>query len=541
LILLACAVREPPPGGPEDKTPPSIIDIKPENGSTNLPKDAVFKIRFSESMNRDQIEGAIFLSPVFWNYPRFEWSGRELTIVPPENLRANTTYILTIGADAADAHGVKSGHSQSYAFSTGPSIDSGAIAGTVFFGSSQRVFYDIWVYAWTDTVIDFAKRIPDYVTQVDSAGAFAVEHLSSGRYLVICIQDNNDDLFWDPASDAIGLPPSLYELGTGGRIGGVVFRPAPMDTAIAYISGVNPVNDRRIKIEFSSPPDESLKLNPENYQVRYFDGDSLLATGIVYESENGQLILETNPLEDGVIYRLFVSNLRTKTGNRYDSSGVRFTGIDIPDTIGPMLLSTFPPDGSSSAYQDSVIEMTFSERLLTLPFPEAVTIIADSTDTLRFAVAWPKPNMARLRVLGEVSREREITVELNPSRILDISRNRTPDSIITFLFRLPPADTVGTVTASIEPGGAGYYIGILAPMSRGETYQAQFDASGKMTMSAVMPGNYRFEFFEDADSNSKWSSGSIIPLKFPEPFSFLPDTIQVRSRWEMDIGTVKLP
>jgi hypothetical protein len=56
-----------------------------------------------------------------------------------------------------------------------------------------------------------------------------------------------------------------------------------------------------------------------------------------------------------------------------------------------------------------------------------------------------------------------------------------------------------------------------------------------------MPGSYRFEFFEDPDSNQEWFAGSIIPLRYAERFSFLPDTIQVRSRWETDMGFVKLP
>jgi len=541
LLSLSCAVNDPPPGGPVDTIPPSIVSVQPENGSVNISQDAVFKIKFSESMERAKLDGAVFLSPVFWDYPRLKWSGRELIIIPPEKLHPNTTYILTIGADAADANRVKMGHSQSFAFSTGAIIDSGSISGKVFFEDKQRIYYDIWAYSVSDTLLDFMSRIPDYATQVDSAGNFSVDHLNKGDYLVICIDDKNDDLFWDPSSEVIGFPPSLLDLTEERAVGGFVFRPERHDTALAAISRVTPINGHRLAIEFSEPPDESLRFEPKNYQIRYFEGDSILESGFVYAGEADKLILETEPLADNITYRLIVPGLRTSSGMPFDTAGIRFTGIETPDTIGPNLLSANPPDRSSDVYQDSVIDMVFSERVLALSFPNAVAVVADSTDTLRFIVGWPLPNVARLRVSGHVPREKVIAVTLNPALIYDTFRNRMPDSAITFSFRLPPADTAGSVTATMNLAGQGPYLGELIPLSRGESYKAQFNRAGKITFESVMPGNYRFEFFEDSDSSGKWFGGLVSPLRFAEPFSFLPDTIQVRSRWDTDIGDISLP
>ena len=91
LLILACAVREQPPGGPEDKTPPSIVRTVPEGGSTLLPPDAIFKITFSETMRHEKIEGAVFLSPIFWDYPEMKWPGKELTVNPGWYLRSQVT------------------------------------------------------------------------------------------------------------------------------------------------------------------------------------------------------------------------------------------------------------------------------------------------------------------------------------------------------------------------------------------------------------------------------------------------------------------
>ncbi len=243
-VLASCAVREAPSGGPEDKTPPTIVGVTPESGSTMLQPEASFTISFSEPMQKDVTQDAIFISPLFWGYPVYKWSGnRELTITPPESLRQGATYTLTIGAGVTDTRGNKLGRSQSFAFSTGPAIDSGSISGAIFSREDQRVFYDTWAYLLDDTSSsDFWTDIPDYATQVDSSGAFEIENLGNGRYLVVAVDDKNDDLFWDPSAEPIGLPQGIASLGAQEAIHGLIFIPERRDTTLAAISRVTPIN-----------------------------------------------------------------------------------------------------------------------------------------------------------------------------------------------------------------------------------------------------------------------------------------------------------
>jgi hypothetical protein len=541
LILTSCAVREAPRGGPEDKTPPAVMGIEPADGSAMLPLDASFKITFSKAMQKENTEAAIFLSPVFWGYPSFKWSGRTLTIIPPENLKPNTTYILTIGAGAIDMHTNKLGHSQSYAFSTGSAIDSGAISGAIFSTDGQRIVYDIWVYGLGDTAVsNFWMRIPDYATQVDSAGGFKIEHLGNNRYLILAINDKNDDLFWDPSSEELGLPPGILKLTGGEQPAGVIFRPARRDTSTSYITRAIPLSSRRLAVEFSQQPVKELMLSSKSYRIRF--GDSLLNFGTPYIGESGALILETDTQIPGQSYQLIPVGLTNIWDVPYDSTGIRFTGIADADTAAPRLSLIFPPDGSTAVNQDSIVELTFTKRIQVLTFPAAVAVVADSTDTLRFVPSWITPNQVRLRFPTRIPRERKIHIVLSPKQITDIFQNPMSDSALAYAFRLPPADTVGSVVAALETGQSGNITGILTKYEHnGETYQGRFNNSGELKLDFVMPGIYRFEFFDDSDSNGQWSPGELSPFRPAERFSFLPDTVKVRSRWSTDIGAVALP
>ena len=494
-------------------------------------------------MDHKRTESAVFLSPVFWDYPAMKWSGKKLTIIPPGELEPNKTYVLTVGAGGVGYRQNKIGKSYSFAFSTGAEIDSGLIEGAVFSSEGGRKNYDIWVYGIDDaTNVEFVTRIPEYATQVDSLGGFSISNIGPGRYIVVATDDKNDDLFWDPSSESIGLPPFIVSLDGSEKVSGIILRPERRDTVQAYISRVKAVNNRLLTVEFSQLVLDSLMLSLGSYVIRSLDDTTCLGILDGYIGEEKRLVLETESQIPGLGYRLIPVDLFAIWGVPFDTAGAIFEGSPLSDTIGARLISTLPPDGSRNTYQDSTVELTFSERIKVLGFPEAVAVVADSIDTLQFTPDWTFPNLVRLRITGRIPRQREIEVTLDPAGVLDIANNPMPDSIVSFSFRLPPVDTIGYVTASVERPGAAPVIGILRPQNRGgNVYGSSSDKSGNISFDAVLPGSYRFEYFEDSDGDGRWSPGVIEPFKPAERFSFLADSISVRSRWTTDIGKIELP
>ena len=543
LFAISCAVKESPPGGPEDKTPPTIIRVEPEPGSTMIPVDTRFTITFSKPMDHKRTESAVFLSPVFWDYPIMKWSGKKLTVIPPEELEPDKTYVLTVGAGGVGYRQNKIGKSYSFAFSTGAEIDSGLIEGAVFSSEGARKNYDIWVYGIDDTTnVEFITRIPEYATQVDSLGGFSISNIGPGRYIIVSTDDRNDDLFWDPSSESIGLPPFIVSLDGSEKVSGIIFRPERRDTVHAYFSRVKAEDNRRLTVEFSQPVLDDLMLNLKSYMIRLSDDTTCLEVLDGYIGEEKRLVLETEPQIPGLRYRLIPIDLFTIWDIPFDTAGSIFEGSPLNDSVGPKLISTLPRDGSRNTYQDSVVELIFSERIKVLDFPAAVTVVADSIDTLQFTPDWIFPNLVRLRIAGHIPRRREIEVTLDPAGVFDIANNPMPDSIVAFSFRLPPADTIGYVTASVDRPGAAPVIGILRPQNRGgNVYESSSDKSGNISFDAVLPGSYRFEYFEDSDGDGRWSPGVIEQFKPAERFSFLADSISVRSRWTTDIGRIELP
>ena len=540
-LLVSCAVKERPSGGPEDKTPPTVVLIEPEEGGANIPLDTEFKITFSKPMDHLKTEKAIFLTPVFWEYPRMEWKGKTLTVIPPRSLDSNKTYVITIGADAEGYHRNKLGRSYSFAFSTGDKIDSCSVGGVVYIQNRGRTVYDIWAYPLDDPEnVDFLMRIPEFATQVDSLGRFAINNMRAGHYLVMAIDDKNSDLFWEPETESIALPPFIITLREGESYSDFVLRPIRRDTLTAYISRAKVANNRRIDVEFSQPVSNKSYLEPDCFKITAKTDSSILEIEDLYSIVKSKIVIETTELVDGEDYRLCPIGIISDWGIAFDTAGIGFTGIGQPDTAGPRLVGTIPGGRSAMSYQDSVVELTFSERINPSRFSDAVTVVVDSVDTLIFTPFLPQPYLVRLRFTDRLPREKLIEVILRPDIILDISGNSMPDSAISFVFRLPPADTVGIVAAYFEPNDR--IKGILTSLTRnGPEYETYADSKGNLLFETVLPGTYRFEYFEDSDSNGVWSPGIADPFYPAERFSFLPDSIAVRSRWTTELGKLDLP
>ncbi|UCE66452.1 MAG: Ig-like domain-containing protein [Candidatus Zixiibacteriota bacterium] len=537
LILFSCAVKEAPSGGPEDTAKPTIIGVIPEPRSINIPPDTKFHILFSKPMNREKTISAVFLSPVFWDYPAYKWNGRELIVSPPENLEKDKTYVLTIGADATDHHGNRMGTSYSFAFSTGGAIDSGSISGSIYLEKERPTAYDIWAYSLEDTASAlFLKDIPDYATQVDSTYEFEIENISFGNYVIVVIDDRNNDLFWDPTSESIGLPPAIIRLESGESSNGFVLKPERRDTIPAEISRVRTIDNRKITVELSQPIPDEMKLDTARFYITASDSTFLAIEG-AYIGGEGKLVFETEAQEAGKSYRLKPREFFSLWGNSFDTSGARFTGSPEIDTTGPELLTTVPSDGSHTTYRNDHIEMVFSERIRTLGFVNSVSVIADSSDTLNFIPRWVYPNRIHLNFRTGIPREKEIEVRLDPGKIYDVGGNPMKDSTLSFRFRMAPADTVGSV--SIETGKPGNMIGELYSKGTGkESFSTNADENGVFNFNSVLPGTYYFRYFDDADSNGIWTPGVINPFVTAEWFFYHRDSIDVRARWTTDLGQI---
>jgi len=147
VLIGSCANPQPPGGGPRDETPPRVVSSTPASDAVNIRTRSV-RIVFSEYVERTSLIRSLTVTPAFDRALEFDWDGRAVEITFPSALRDSTTYILTLDAELSDTRGVSLNNPITIAFSTGPRINRGRIAGRVVEPAEGRPQPQVDIYAY---------------------------------------------------------------------------------------------------------------------------------------------------------------------------------------------------------------------------------------------------------------------------------------------------------------------------------------------------------------------------------------------------------
>lgn len=194
--VLGCASIAPPPGGPEDKVPPQLLSIQPESGAVNVhPKNITFHF---DDVISEQVSGTGGLASYFLISPmngdvKVGWHRSTLDVHPDHGFQPNTAYTVTMLPGIADLRGNSRKDGASIVFSTGATIPTTRITGTIFDWVAGKPLIDADVRALAEPDTQLV-----YVAQSDSLGRFTLAHLTPGTYLVRGFADQNHDHTLDP-------------------------------------------------------------------------------------------------------------------------------------------------------------------------------------------------------------------------------------------------------------------------------------------------------------------------------------------------------
>ncbi|HSQ61456.1 MAG TPA: Ig-like domain-containing protein [Acidobacteriota bacterium] len=275
--LLGCARSLPPPGGPVDATPPSVLATSPADSSLRVPRDGTVELLFSEGMDRASVRDNVRLFPPAGR-PGYDWSGRRFRVTWGESLRAGTTYQVFLSGRARDLRGVLMGRPSLIRFSTGDSIAPGAITGVLRAKTLTRQGVPILLFpdllgARPDTSYAFE---PAYQAETDTAGVYAFAGLPLDEgFTVHAFYDRNGDSYFDGEQDVLASYGEAVRLTPGRALADSINLTAVDPRAPGILSGsiVTPDSTARFRIEIRAAADSSVvakteRLGPGTFAVR---------------------------------------------------------------------------------------------------------------------------------------------------------------------------------------------------------------------------------------------------------------------------------
>ena len=252
---LGCASASPPPGGPEDHAPPQLVRVTPDTNAVNVKAENV-TFYFDETVN-DRGSGAQELGRRFLispsaGEPHVSWHRSRIEVRPRDGFRPNTAYSVSMLPGLSDLRGNAMKSSAKVVFSTGPTIPTGVVNGTVFDWAAERPAPLALIQALTpDSTL--------YLDQADSIGNFAVKPLPPGRYLVRAVIDANGNRALD-RNEAFDTLTVDVPLNTP-----IELRTAPRDTLPPRLATVAASDSVSLRVTFDHPLEPTQQITPDMF------------------------------------------------------------------------------------------------------------------------------------------------------------------------------------------------------------------------------------------------------------------------------------
>ena len=179
LLVVQCAKRGTPTGGPKDETPPVLVRADPPNYTTNFDRKEI-RIYFDEYIKLKDISKNLIVSPPMDPKAQVSPQGsasRYIDIQITDTLTPNTTYQFNFGESVTDNNEGNAFPFFKYVFSTGDYIDSLNVTGVIRDALLQKPdeYVTVMLYEADSTYSDSIvyKDVPRYITNtLDSTVVF---------------------------------------------------------------------------------------------------------------------------------------------------------------------------------------------------------------------------------------------------------------------------------------------------------------------------------------------------------------------------------
>ncbi len=218
MVLAGCARILAPPGGPNDRLPPSLLSVRPDSLESLPGFKGDVEFRFDEvvsegtspnfGLGTGDLERLVLVSPSY-RVPVVRWKRNRITVHPREGWHPNTVYRVELLPGLADLSNNRSKNGRIVTFTTGAALPNTTLRGLVVDWTTQRPLRNALVQA-----IHLPDSLP-YNTVSDSLGRFVLGLVPDGEYVVYGVQDQNTSRTRESRElfDSIRVAPGVDSVG----------------------------------------------------------------------------------------------------------------------------------------------------------------------------------------------------------------------------------------------------------------------------------------------------------------------------------------
>jgi hypothetical protein len=588
FLFAGCAKIGSPTGGPKDMNPPEYLSGDPENRSLNF-KDDQIDIFFNEYIQLKDQNREVIVSPPMNKKPAIRVREKSIRVTFNEDLLPNATYTMNFGLAISDLNESNPLPDFEYVFSTGSTIDSLSVTGSVVdaFTNKPDDKASTLVLLY-ENLADSAPllEIPRYYGRCNKYGLFAVNNIHADTFRIFAIQDANNNLKYDQGFENIAFSDSLIVVNSSSVTAQTFIKdtvriiiPARKikgsrsdttsvaDTVIAPGKQLNAVSVSMYS--FSEENNRVFVLarnreSAENFTLVFNRPlyEPLLIKPLNFETDSSWIIPESNVMNDTLSYWL----TDTVTAKRdtlmlqltwlsTDSSGAL---ASITDTVRLRYNASASAKGTGRRNRPEQkkedvkgLGVRFSiGRGNTLNLNSQVGFIADRpigtinpfliemfkwVDTVLvtqpFETIGDTLSVRKFRLFSNWEEDTQYSILLKPGSIVDIY-GHTNDSV-ELKFKTQQVDYYGRILLNFSSYQYPMIIQLIS--ERGIVVKSAIAVNpGIIEFDYLSPGKYSFKAIYDSNGNQQWDTGNYLKKIQPEKIYLSGKSEQLRSNWDWE-------
>ena len=535
--IYSCAAIQSPSGGPKDNTPPILLSSYPESGSTRFSSGKVDLV-FSEYLQEKSINNAITILPTTKTPAEIKYKGDKVTIFFPDSLLSNQTYIISINRELKDEHGVPLAQGIQLALSTGERIDKSELSGQIFYNGKASGL--LWKIKDSTDHVNFYKRLPDYKIDASDDGKYLFSYLSPGSYKIVAVDRSISGRLLDPSYAVYGIPWNDS---------------ITIDTIDMVQNGINilipdqPRTTRILSAQWAS--NRWGKLTFDNSIEQY---EKTIPVDIVSDSFGVRAKTFIDNKEKNILHFVIPDTIKSGTKTIIDVAPVYQNTYVVIDS--GKIFARIPTEKDTSYisitnYNNSLVldieennilplDIYFSKIMDDVKLDSAISLFKDST-LLDINMVWNSPMHLAIIPISNWEPLSEYSLIIIREKIFTTMVRSMEDSIKTIKISTSRYKKFGSLIGNIITPHFNPLVAKLSTFEKENLFHnAIVNSSSLFKITRIPEGKYYMLFFYDKDANAKYSTGHLSPYATSEWFEIIPDTISIRSNWDMEIADIRL-